>query len=74
MICASWNSKLVYSFESLSPNTRHGSRAVHFTVLAPMYVSIGLSFFHFIGNFILVVDVIIITIVSSFNSVKLVHK
>ena len=31
---SSWNSKLVYSFESLSLNTRHESGVVHFTVLA----------------------------------------
>ena len=32
-----WYSKLVYNFESLSLNTRRGSRVVHFTVLAPSY-------------------------------------
>ena len=31
----SWNSKLVYSFGSLSLKPEQGSRDVHFTVLAP---------------------------------------
>ena len=30
---SSQKSKLVYSFKSLSLNTRHGSRGIHFTVL-----------------------------------------
>jgi hypothetical protein len=33
---SSRNSKLVYTFESLSLELRQGSRVIHFTTLAPM--------------------------------------